>query len=287
MTTLAQKTGKSTLAELHQNAACLLDARARGLALAEFPGELPSSLHDAYLIQDHAILQRGGEIAGWKVGFIAPERRDEDGDERVLGPIFTDLLAHAQDGERLPWRFVAGGFAAVEAEYVFCLRSQLDLQATADETALQNYVASVHVGVELAGSALRSINKIGPLAVASDFGNNNGLILGPALALDLHRLAQPETWQSLLARTVINGREVGLGGAAHVPGTPWRAFVFALRRLLQRGYPLPAGTLIATGASTGIHDVEDGDEACLEFWSEQSPEQRVRLGCKISHWRGM
>ena len=61
----------------------------------------------------------------------------------------------------------------------------------------------------------------------------------------------------------------------------------ALRRLVQRGYELPVGTLIATGASTGIHEVQDGDLASLEFWSEQAPSERIELRCEISQWSGV
>lgn len=284
MITLTPKIDEARLVVLHQNAERLLDARLRGVALSAFPGELPISLQEAYLSQDHAIQKRGGIIAGWKVGFIAPERRDADGDERVLGPIFADLVAHAQHGAKLPWRFIAGGFAAVEAEYVVCLGYEVNAQTVMNDEALQEVVASVHIGVELAGSALQPINKIGPMAVASDFGNNNGLILGPELALDRRRLAHSESWTPLRARTVVNDHEVGLGGAGSVPGTPWRAFTFALKRLVQRGYKLPAGTLIATGASTGIHDVVHGDGATLEFWSDHDPAGRISLRCEISQW---
>lgn len=282
-----QKIGKERLTSLQQNAERLLHARLNGIGLPEFPGDLPDSLAQAYLSQDHAIALRNAPIAGWKVGFIAPERRDADGDERVLGPIFADLLVHADDGAQLPWRFIAGGFAAVEAEYVLCLAKAVDAQTElAQEAAIQALVASVHLGVELAGSALLPINQIGPLAVASDFGNNNGLILGPALNLDQQALSAPETWAGLKARTLVNDLEVGAGGAANVPGTPWQAFVFALRRLVQRGYVLPAGSLIATGASTGIHQVQEGDQACLQFWSAHSAEQRIELRCDITHWSG-
>ena len=284
MITLMPKLTETRLAQLHQNAQRLLDARLHGVALTAFPGELPCSLQEAYLSQDHAIQKRGGIIAGWKVGFIAPERRDAEGDERVLGPIFADLVAQADHEATLPWRFIAGGFAAVEAEYVLRLGSEVNAQTVFYDEALQEVVASVHVGVELAGSALQPINKIGPMAVASDFGNNNGLILGPEIPLDPRTLARSESWTALRARTLINGHEVGLGGAGSVPGTPWRAFTFALKRLVQRGYNLPAGTLIATGASTGIHDVVHGDGATLEFWSDHDPARRIQMRCDISQW---
>lgn len=287
MITLMPRTGNDRLAMLHQNAERLLHARQQGLGLTTFPGELPSSLSEAYISQDHAIRLRNAAIAGWKVGFIAPDRRDQDGDERVLGPIFADLVQQAETGSQLPWRFIVGGFAAVEAEYIVRLGTEVNAHtALANEHDLQALVASVHVGVELAGSALLPINQIGPLAVASDFGNNNGLILGPQLPLDPQSLSAPDTWADLSARTLVNDIEVGLGGASNVPGTPWRPFVFALRRLVQRGYSLPAGSLIATGASTGIHTVQNGDQASLQFWSEHAPEKRVELRCKVIKWSG-
>jgi 2-keto-4-pentenoate hydratase len=270
-------------AQLRKNADALLAARISRCALADFPGVLPNRLSDAYQTQDRAIAMRQSPVAGWKVGFIAPERRDDSGDERVLGPIFADQLTTSAADARWRWRFIAGGFAAVEAEYVFKLGRDLGPRFTAaDEAHLFAAVDAIHIGVELAGSPLREINRIGPLAVASDFGNNNGLILGPALDIAATELQQPEVWAGLHASCTINGKRVGSGGASKIPGTPWQAFVFAIRRLLQRGYQLPAGTLIATGASTGIHEVHQGDQATLRFWKD-ADQAAIELHCEVHY----
>jgi 2-keto-4-pentenoate hydratase len=136
--------------------------------------------------------------------------------------------------------------------------------------------------VELAGSPLAAINRLGPTAVASDFGNNHGLILGPALPIERNALTIEETWAEWRAECAINGVTVGEGGAAAIPGTPWRAFEFAVERLLRRGYRLPADTLIATGASTGIHDVVAGDLACVRFWPSATPDSDTAIWVDIA-----
>jgi 2-keto-4-pentenoate hydratase len=266
------------LIALHKIAETFVAARRHASALPAYPGTLPARLADAYLVQDHAIAVSKRKVAGWKVGFIAPQSRDDDGDERVLGPIFEDLCESASHSAQLfERRFVPGGFAAVEAEYVFRLGTDLN-PSDKHASNLADAVSSVHLGVECAGSPLKPINVIGPMAVASDFGNNNGLIIGPALPIA--QLAEPSTWQNYQAKVWVNDQLVGQGLASNVPGTPWRAFEFAVKRLLQRGYRLPSDTLIATGASTGIHDVKKGDIARIGFsWLDA---QEFEIRCRIA-----
>ena len=43
-------------------------------------------------------------------------------------------------------------------------------------------IGAVHAGIEVASSPLGRINELGPIAVISDFGNNNGLVIGPEIA---------------------------------------------------------------------------------------------------------
>jgi 2-keto-4-pentenoate hydratase len=285
MNFLSKNRDTPKLVQLRKNAESLFAARIKARSLASFPGVLPDTLEEAYLSQDHAIALKHAAVVGWKVGFIAPERRDESADERVLGPIFADQLAFANDGDRLTWKFIPGGFAAVEAEYVFKIgRDLTNALAHASDQALAECVASVHLGVELAGSPLRDINKIGPLAVASDFGNNNGLILGPALPIQSAELFDPKTWTAMMAKCLINGHVIGNGGGAQIPGTPWQAFRFAAQRVLRRGYQLHENSLIATGASTGIHEVQKGDKTELCFWLANKPNQINRIYCDID-WR--
>ena len=72
-------------------------ARRAGAALEGFPGTVPDDLVTAYRVQDLAIAQWPDRVIGWKVGYIAPERRDASGDERLLG--LGRRLARRQDGK--------------------------------------------------------------------------------------------------------------------------------------------------------------------------------------------
>ncbi|PTT66120.1 2-keto-4-pentenoate hydratase, partial [Stenotrophomonas sp. HMWF003] len=69
----------------------------------------------------------------------------------------------------------------------------------------------------------------------------------------------------LRAETRIDGEVVGTGGATLLPGGLRTAYAFALGRSAQRGRPLKAGDLIASGNATGIHDIAVGQQALIRF----------------------
>lgn len=236
-----------------------VEARRRGAAVSDFPGAIPPDLVSAYAVQDLAIAQWPDDVVGWKVGYISPERRDASGDDRLLGPVFANALWHAGPGLRVP--VFAGGFAAVEAEYV--LRLQADAPVTKIEWSLaeaEAFPATLHTGIEIASSPLATINQLGPRVVVSDFGNHNGLVLGEEIA---GWRGIPES--ALTCTTLIDGIEVGRGGATVLPGGLRAAFAFALSRSARRGRPLKAGDLVATGNATGIHDIRIGQTATIRF----------------------
>ena len=237
-----------------------VQARSEGRSLPEFPGEIPADLVTAYRVQDVAIAQWSDRVVGWKVGYIAEERRDASGDDRLLGPIFQRRLWNAT-GDIMEFPVFVGGFAAVEAEYVLRLEADAPvdkLDWTPEEAAA--LPATLLIGMEVASSPLATINVLGPKVVVSDFGNNNGLILGPEIPgwLQLDEA-------TLLATTSIEGQLVGEGGACRLPGGLRAAYAFALARSAKRGRPLRKGDLIATGNATGIHDITVGQQASIQF----------------------
>ncbi len=241
-------------------AAHFVRARLAASALTQFPGAIPDDLEDAYRIQDAAIAQWPDTVVGWKVGYIAPERRDPSGEERLLGPIFAGAQSIA-GAESVPFEVFDGGFGAVEAEYVLRLGADMpDGQQHWSAEQAGAFPSTLHLGVEIASSPLATINLLGPRVVVCDFGNNNGLILGRPV----------ERWQDLpetglTCHTWIEGRRVGSGGATMLPGGLRAAFAFALSSSARRGRRLRAGDLIATGNATGIHDISVGQRARIEF----------------------
>lgn len=236
-------------------------ARLSARALQDYPGPLPMSLADAYARQDAAIGLWPDDIAGWKVGGIAEPWAARFGESRLVGPIFRRHVWHARAGIPSPLPIIPGGFAALEAEYVFVLADSAPAGRT-EWTAARaaELVGELRVGIELAGSPLATINELGPAVVVSDFGNNAGLLLGEPIA----------DWRSrplasLTCETHLDGRHVGHGGAASIMGGPLAALAFALGCCARRGRALRGGDLVSTGACTGIHSIRSGEEARVVF----------------------
>lgn len=236
-------------------------ARRAAQSLPDYPGSVPHTLGDAYARQDLAIQLWPDAVVGWKVGKIPDDWVPKLGEERLVGPVFGRQLQRYADGESLALPVIAGGFAAVEAEYVFVLGADAD-PARTDWTVEDcgALVAALHLGIEFAGSPLSTINVLGPAVVVSDFGNNAGVLLGPEVP------QWPNVdWNTLACETWIEDRCVGRGGAMTIAGTPLAALAFALNRNARRGLPLRAGMLVSTGASTGIHDIVAGQRAEVRF----------------------
>jgi 2-keto-4-pentenoate hydratase len=242
-------------------AAEFVKARRSAGAFTNYPASLPPDLVSAYRCQDEAIGLWDDRIAGWKVGWISEPHSAKYGAQRLVGPIFSRGVQRASPGQPQDMPVFARGFAAVEAEFVFQLAKDAPANVTEwnAETA-RRFVRTMYIGIEIASSPLVNINDFGPAVVASDFGNNAGLLLGAEVP-DWQGRA-PETFS---CETRIDGVIVGRGTAATVSGGPLSALAFALRCNALRGRPLRAGDYISTGAATGVHPVDAGQTAEATF----------------------
>ncbi len=238
-----------------------VSARLKAVPLPDFPGQLPADLAGAYATQDAAIDLWPDEVAGWKIGGIPPVHQPKLGAKALGGPVFRRDVRYSGANTTVEYGMFVGGFAAVEAEYMFEIGEDAPAGKTTYTTAEAiALVKRMICGIETAGSPLAAINVIGPLAVVSDFGNNNGIIVGPEVPNWRDRVMS-----ELTCETFINGKSVGTGTAANVAGGPVEPLRFVAELCARRGHPLKAGMLITTGAITGIHDVVPGELARVEF----------------------
>jgi 2-keto-4-pentenoate hydratase len=232
-------------------AAAFVKARRSASSFTQYPGSPPPDLDSAYKCQDEAISLWDDTIAGWKVGWIPEPLSQKFGSQRLVGPIFGRGVQRGNGSAENNVPVFTHGFAAIEAEFVF----QLSKDAPANvvewtaETA-RRFVKTMFIGIEIASSPLANINDFGPAVVASDFGNNAGLLLGVEVA-DW----QSRSPESLHCESRIDGAIVGRGTAAAVSGGPLAALAFALRCNAKRGRPLRAGEFVSTGAATGVHSI--------------------------------
>lgn len=241
-------------------ARAFVDARRAGRPLRDYPGAPPATLADAYAIQDEAIALWPDRIAGWKLGRIHSPLLEQFGAARLAGPIFAGNVWPAGPGPTV-FPVIAGGFAAVEAEYVLEV-GQVLTGSGWTAASVADHVARVFIGVEIAGSPFAGINDSGPAVTASDFGNNAGLILGAEIPDWRARL------DGLTCRVEIDGAVVGTGGAVDIPGGPLDALAFLANHLAARGRSLQPGQLISTGAATGVHRIEPDQDAVADFGTD-------------------
>lgn len=247
-----QTVGAAAIAE------AFVSARLSKTALPGYPGVLPTAMSQSYAIQDEAIGRFPDTIVGWKVGGVPPPQQPTLGIHRLAGPIFARNRWSVGQANVLP--VIEGGFAAVEAEFIARIGADADpdkLDWTLDEAMDQ--VDAVFIGIELAGSPLATINDLGSAIVASDFGNNGGLLVGPMLTDWRARMNDIEV------ETTIDGVSVGTGGALSLEGGAMESVRFLLEHCARRGRPLTKGILVSTGAVTGVHSVRSGSRWACDF----------------------
>jgi 2-keto-4-pentenoate hydratase len=247
-----------------------LAARRAAGGLAGYPGDFPGTLDEAYRVQDQAIAAWGRPVVGWKVGRINPPLSERYGADRLAGPIFA--AQEFSDGETMPECPVfAEGFAAGEAEFLLRIgRTPPPGQErfTLDEAA--GLIDVVHVGIEIASSPLGAINQLGPVAVISDFGNNNGLVVGAPIPD--WRTSGFEQWK---VTTRIDGLEAGTGRAAAFPDGAIGAARFLFELMAKRAIALAPGQWISSGAVSGVHDAAPGQRVEADFGG------RFKVACRL------
>jgi len=248
------------ITEAEATARAFVHARHTARALTDYPGDIPATLEAAYRIQDTALRLHGGSIAGWKVGRIQPPLDAHFGVTRLAGPIFATAVHPVSPPRDMP--VFAGGFGAIEAEFLFQLGTVAPGRTTWSAPDALDCVTAVHIGFEIASSPFVGINAHGPTVTASDFGNNNGMLIGPAIA----------DWQdgaidAMTVSTQIDGITMGTGKAASFPGGCGGSVAFLLENLAQRGIAVPPGTWVSTGAVTGVHEIAPGSTATAQFGS--------------------
>ncbi|WP_076071472.1 2-keto-4-pentenoate hydratase [Sphingomonas montana] len=242
-------------------AARFVAARRGADGLDAYPGTVPATLAEGYAIQDAAIALIDEPIVGWKVGRINAPLDAQHGTTRLVGPIFANMVVTLDDADTVPdMGIFADGFGAVEGEFLIRLGTIDPAQRAWTLAQAADAIATVHIGIEIASSPLEAINRLGPTVTVSDFGNNNGMIVGAAIPE--FREAGLEDWTVV---TEIDGVEVGRGKASAFPDGLGGSVKALLETLAARGIAVPPGTWVSSGAVSGVHPIAVGQTAVVRF----------------------
>jgi 2-keto-4-pentenoate hydratase len=240
-----------------ETAARFAALRRSGRPVTGYPGTVPESFDDAYVVQDAVLALYPGALAGWKVALVRPELRERFGAERYVGPMLSRNIREAAAGAaEIP--VYGAGNTAVEAEFAFRLTRDL----APGETDFADALGPMFLAIEIIGGPISDLATFGPAAAISDHGNNTGFVFGRAITDWRTRPLEDHA-----TRVEVNGVTVGEGSAANVPGGPTAAVAFLAAVLARRGLGLKAGDWISTGATTGAHRADPGDEVVASFGS--------------------
>ena len=233
-------------AEDRDASAILTRARLGASALPGPPPDLPDDLDAAYAIQHKSIAAWPDEVAGWKVGGVPADYVERFRETRLAGPIFRRSVVHNDPGQRARMPVFRDGFAAIEPEFII----RLGQDRAGDR---------LFIGAEIASSPIPAINDHGPVAVISDFGNNNGLLVGPEV----------EDWRNYAGEVrvfaEIDGRAVAEKSVANPAEDADAALRFLIELAERKGFSLPEGTYVSSGAITGVHEAAIGCTSHLDF----------------------
>jgi len=128
---------------------------------------------------------------------------------------------------------------------------------------LRAFVRRTMKSIEIASSPLAAINDLGAAVTISDFGNNNGLVIGAAIPD--WRNADIDVWPLAVA---IDGAVIGSGKAADMLDGPIGAARFLFELMAERGIALRPGQWISSGAVTGVHAVRIGERIEARFGAD-------------------
>lgn len=236
--------------------AALLDARLSGRALAVFPAPVPTTLAEAYAVQQRLTAALGAPVLGWKVGRIPSALIETLGAERIAGPVLR--VGELDGGVRGEAPVFAGGAGAIEAEVMLRLRAVPDGPAGGEDRVA--WIDEIRAGFEVASSPAPDVHDHAPYGIIADIGINNGLLLGPKLRIG--------NFTTLEVETQIDGLTVGAGRPVDVLDGPWGSLDF-LVDLHRRGVlELKAGQWISAGAITGVHPIAIGQTATARFGTD-------------------
>ena len=227
-----------------------VNARLNHSGLTQYPGPMPETLETAYQVQAHAISLWQDEIIGWKVGGVPPEMQSKyNNTKRLAGPIFKNGLKYSENGAHTDMPIFVEGYAAIEAEFVLQLDDCSELpEGELSPEQVHSVIKRAFIGVEIASSPLTVINDIGPVGPISDFGNNNGLIIGP----ELTQMVRGDL-SEFEVTMIINDKLIGKTTCPAGFDGPLGAVKFLIEHLKTHNIAIPENTYVSTGAITGVH----------------------------------
>ena len=217
----------------------------------------PTSLSDAYRIQDGLVAKLGLPLGGWKVGATNPAPQKLLGlPGPFAGRIFADRILAS--GVALSAR--QSRLRGLEAEFAFRFKTPLKgRNAPYERQEVLDAVDTVIPAVEVLDARFVTGMKMGGKHVITDLGYHGHFVLGDPIpnwrAVDL---------VASTASMTVDGVLIAAGTGAAVLGDPVTALVW-LANHARRHRGIAAGMIVPTGSMTGLHFAPNPAEAVADY----------------------
>jgi 2-keto-4-pentenoate hydratase len=236
----------------------LADCFLKGKAIDALPeASRPTSLSDAYRIQDGLVAKLGKPLGGWKVGATNPAPQKALGlPGPFAGRIFADRIL--ADGVTLSAK--QARMRGMEAEFAFRFKTPLKgRNAVYSREEVLEAVDAVIPAVEVLDGRFLPGMKIGGRHIIADLGYHGYFVLGEPIP----------NWRKVdliacEASMTIDGKMVQSGTGAAVLGDPVAALVW-LTNHARRHRGIAAGMIVPTGSMTGLHFAPNPSEAVADY----------------------
>ena len=245
--------------DLREAAGCLIEASRKGTTLGQLPEACrPSSVADAYRIQETMIAAGGWHTVGWKVGATNEKAR------RLLGlsePFSGRLLEHSCFSTGASLSLAGGRPALVEGEIAFRLGTRLAAsEAPFDRARVAAAVSSLIPAIEVVSPRFADGLDAGGLATIADNGAHGAFITGVE-----HPNWDAEILTDEVVSLVVDGKTVTEGTPANVLGHPLDSLVWLANHAAARGQDLAADELVTTGSCFGLAWAGPDRRVSVEF----------------------
>lgn len=233
---------------IQRSAAWLAEYRRRGEAAPLLPAELrPTSLSEAFAIQQWLFIELDWPVVGWKAGLPAP-------DKWVLAPI-----ANLQQGELCLFEQQSEQYS-IEPELAFLLATDLPARAESySEAEVKAAIGATHLALELIIRPYRADAGVEFLDQLAAGLFNQGLYIGPVVA----EHGVPEKFELVLE---YSGQQQRLE-AQHPNQDPLLPLYWLVNHLSSQGIGLKQGEWVITGSYAGVVQVPSDTELKLQFGS--------------------
>lgn len=226
-------------------------ARVTGTRMRDLePASKPSTLADAYAVQDRVMRLLGEPVGGWKVGAISFAHPSTVAPIPASRLLATPATLPSDDSSLL----------GIEAEVAFKFKRDFEPSGQAySKDEILDSIESVHPVIEVLESRFEDILSISRLTAVADNISNGHLIHGPSVS----------DWRSLnLERPFIKvtnkGRLFSLG-IGNNGGDPFRLLCELVNHAASARGGLSRDALVTTGTCTGIIFCKPGDDLRVEF----------------------